>query len=68
LVRKVSEYQKHAEECQKLAAKMKDSTHKSQLEDMANAWAMLARERTKQIEKQANGAILSRLLADPGRR
>ena len=51
-LRKVSEYEQHAEECRKMAAKMKDATHKRQLEEMAEAWAMLARERQKQLQKQ----------------
>lgn len=52
-MRKVSEYEQHADECRKMAAKMKDPTHKRQLEEMADAWTMLARERRKQLQKQA---------------
>jgi hypothetical protein len=52
-MRKVSEYRAHAEECRKMAAKMKNSEHRKQLEDMAEAWNMLARERQKQIEKHS---------------
>jgi len=36
-----------------MAAKMKNSEHRKQLEDMAEAWNMLARERQKQIEKHS---------------
>jgi predicted transcriptional regulator len=50
-VLKVSEYQQHADECRQMAAKMKDSTHKKQLEEMAEAWSMLARERRKQLAR-----------------
>jgi hypothetical protein len=39
-----------------MAAKMKDPTHKKQLEDMADAWLMLAKEREKQLRKQARQA------------
>lgn len=51
-MRKVSEYQEHADECRRMAARMKDATHKTQLEEMARAWTMLAEERKKQLEKQ----------------
>jgi hypothetical protein len=34
-----------------MSARMKDPTHKKQLEDMAEAWSMLAREREKQLRK-----------------
>jgi hypothetical protein len=46
---KVSEYERHAEECRKMAASMADPNHKKQLEDMAAAWDMLAKERAKRI-------------------
>jgi hypothetical protein len=52
-MRKISEYREHVDECLKMAAKMKDPTNKRQLEDMAKAWAMLAEERAKQLEKQS---------------
>ena len=52
-MRKVSEYQEHADECRRMAARMQDVTHKTQLEEMARAWTMLAEERKKQLEKQA---------------
>ena len=58
-MQKVSEYEQHAEECRKMALTMKDPMHKKQLEEMAEAWAMLARERTKQIEKSAEAAVIS---------
>jgi hypothetical protein len=54
-MRKVSEYEQHAKECRQMASNMRDLTHKQQLEDMAEAWTMLAKERTRQLEKQANG-------------
>jgi hypothetical protein len=53
-MRKVSEYEAHADECRQMAGKMRDEVHKKQLEEMADAWAMLAREREKQLRKQAN--------------
>jgi hypothetical protein len=42
-----------------MALTMKDPMHKKQLEEMAEAWAMLAKERTKQIEKSAEAAVIS---------
>jgi hypothetical protein len=57
-LRKVSEYEEHAVECRKMAAKMKDLTHKKQLEDMAEAWSMLAREREKQLQRLAQPSLL----------
>jgi hypothetical protein len=51
-LRKVSEYEQHADECRRMAAKMKDETHKRQLEEMAEAWTMLATERHKQLSRQ----------------
>ena len=56
-MRKVAEYEDHARECRQLAARMKDPIHKQQLEDMAEAWTMLAKEREKQIAKQTNGRV-----------
>lgn len=54
-MRKVSEYEQHASECRQMATNSKNPTHKKQLEDMADAWTMLARERQKKIEKRAQG-------------
>ena len=53
-MRKVSDYEQHAEECRQMATRIKDPAQKKQLEDMANAWTMLARERAKQLEKAKN--------------
>jgi hypothetical protein len=55
-MRKVSEYEQHANECREMARKMRNQHHKKQLEDMAQAWEMLARERAKQLAKQAQRA------------
>ena len=52
-MRKISEYEAHAQECRRMAATMRDQVHKKQLEDMAEAWLMLAREREKQLRKHA---------------
>ena len=37
-----------------MASNMRDPTHKQQLEQMAEAWSLLAKERVRQLEKQAN--------------
>jgi hypothetical protein len=39
-----------------MASKMKDPVHKKQIEDMADAWAMLAREREKQLLKAGDAS------------
>jgi hypothetical protein len=44
-MRKVLEYEKQAVECRQTAAQMKNSQLKKQLEDMADVWDRLARER-----------------------
>jgi hypothetical protein len=51
-MRKVSEYRAHAQECRDMANRTNDPVHKRQLEEMAEAWTMLAREREKQLSKQ----------------
>jgi hypothetical protein len=57
-MRKVSEYLDHAAECRQMATRMKDPIHKKQLEEMTEAWTMLARERKKQLAKMGNGTNL----------
>jgi|HubBroStandDraft_6_1064221.scaffolds.fasta_scaffold3827661_2 hypothetical protein len=53
-MRKLSEYKKHAEECRKMAATMKDPEKKKQLQEMVEAWEMLARERLRMLEKNGD--------------
>lgn len=55
---KLSEYEDHATECRKMATIMRDPVHRKQLEDMAEAWAMLARERKKKLLRESNGQHL----------
>ena len=45
----VLEYEKHAAECRKMAAKTKDFELKRQLENMAEVWDRLARQRRQGI-------------------
>ena len=54
-MRKLSEYEDHATECRRMATIRRDPVHRKQLEDMAEAWAMLARERKKKLLREANG-------------
>ena len=44
-MRKVSQYEREAAECRKLAAQMKTPEQRRHLEDMADVWDRLARER-----------------------
>jgi hypothetical protein len=37
---------------------MRDPVHRKQLEDMAEAWAVLARERKKKLLREASGQQL----------
>lgn len=45
LVQKVDEYQRHAQECRDLAAKMPSIEHRDQLLEMARIWEEMAAER-----------------------
>ena len=56
-MRKVLEYELHAAECRKLAAQMKTQEQRRHLEDMADVWDRLARERRMGIvENKHEGA------------
>jgi hypothetical protein len=46
-VSKTEPYDQYADECRKLASRMRNPEHKKQLEDMADAWAAVANERAK---------------------
>jgi hypothetical protein len=50
-MRKVAEYELRAEECRRRAAQMKDPEQNKQLEDMAQAWDLLARARPRHLER-----------------
>ncbi len=67
-MRKISEYEAHAAECRKLAGQMKDPGQKLQLEEMANAWDMMARVREKQLLKRVSrdGATAPATMPDDG--
>jgi hypothetical protein len=46
---KVSQYEQHAAECRQMAARVGDPDQKAQLEEMAQAWEALARDRAEQL-------------------
>lgn len=48
-MKKVSEYEVHADECRQLASQMSNPEHRKQLMDMAETWDMLAKARAKQL-------------------
>jgi hypothetical protein len=50
-MRKLSEYKEHADECRRLAEQSRIPEHKMRLEEMAQVWEMLAKEREKQLRK-----------------
>lgn len=52
-MRKVSEYEQHALDCREIARKTQNASYKSQLEDIAKAWEMLADERRRQLLRHA---------------
>jgi hypothetical protein len=45
-------YFQYAEECRRLAATMKDPRHKKHLEEMAEAWTVVASEHAKKTERR----------------
>jgi hypothetical protein len=50
-MRKVSEYEAHADECRRMAAQMSNPEHKTRLIQMAETWEMLAKARAKQLSR-----------------
>jgi hypothetical protein len=58
-VKKIAQYERQAAECRQLAAEMKKPQQRKQLEDMAEVWDRLARERRQGIvENNHNQAQL----------
>ena len=51
-MRKASEYQRNAEECQKLARYSQNPEYKKSLEQMAQTWVALAEERRRRQQRQ----------------
>ena len=50
-MRKVSEYEAHAEECRRMATQTSNPAQKTQLIQMAETWEMLAKARAKQLKQ-----------------
>ena len=50
-MRRISEYQEHADQCRLLAKTALAPDHKVMLENMAKTWESLAEERKKRLEK-----------------
>jgi len=50
-MRQVSEYRQHAQDCRDLAKQITNPKHLKQLEEMAEAWDMLAEQRARQLDK-----------------
>ena len=48
-MRKSLDYEQHAIECRQMAAQMNNPQLKRQLEDMADVWDMLARDRRQGV-------------------
>jgi hypothetical protein len=51
-MRKIAEYEEHAQLCRKMAARMNKPEYKQQLIEMADVLEMLARERLKRLERR----------------
>jgi hypothetical protein len=54
---KVSEYEQHAAKCRQMARDTADPEQKAQLEEMADAWDALARDRAEHIKKGMIAAV-----------
>jgi hypothetical protein len=55
-VSKTEPYDQYADECRKLASRMRNPEHKKQLEEMAEAWAAVANERANKKKKPAESS------------
>ena len=51
-MRKISEYEAHADECRRMAFQAKNPEHRAQLINMAETWEMLATARTRQLRSR----------------
>ena len=51
-MRKVLEFEKHAEECRQLAAKTSNQAQKQKLVGMADVWDRFAEDRREQLSEQ----------------
>jgi hypothetical protein len=51
-MRKITEYDEHAQLCRNMAAGMSKPEQKQQLIEIAEAWEMLARERLRRLARK----------------
>jgi hypothetical protein len=59
MARKISEYQEHADQCRLLAKNAVTPEHAAMLENMAQTWEGLAKEREKILARQERIANLN---------
>jgi hypothetical protein len=57
-LRKISEYHEHAAECRKLAKLAVAPDHAAMLENMAQTWEGLAKEREQHLARQTRIAAI----------
>ena len=57
-LRKISEYYEHAGECRQLSKLAGNADHAAMLENMAETWENLAKEREEHLARQARIASL----------
>ena len=62
-MKKIAEYERHAAECRQLAAEMRNPQQRKQLEDMANVWDRLARERRQGIVEKNHNQVQAHVTA-----
>jgi hypothetical protein len=53
---KTEPYDQYADECRKLALRMRNPEQKKQLEEMADAWTTLANEQAKKKKNRAESS------------
>jgi hypothetical protein len=53
-VSRTEPYDQYADECRKLASTMRNPEHKKQLQEMADAWAAIAKERAKKNRAESS--------------
>ncbi|HUR43564.1 MAG TPA: hypothetical protein VMZ01_05625 [Aestuariivirga sp.] len=63
-MQKIEDYLRHAAECRKMAATVQNPEHKIQLEEMIEAWEMLAEKRRIML-KLPTDAITDRRTDEP---
>jgi ferric-dicitrate binding protein FerR (iron transport regulator) len=64
-MKKVSEYQAHADECRRLAAGTSNEEHRAALQRMAETWESLANDRAERILREARIEALENPPGEP---